>query len=131
LQVLEVSLPAVVVVGTRKRNRLFRQGKDLIERRFISDEGFFAQTPAGISKGGQIHFEQAADALIGIEAEAVTIGYGNQEQIEGNFGGREVFEESCGNEAMVDPAKGALDCAKPLGIDDFLKDHKDTPVMSD
>ena len=123
-------MPAVVV-GPRRRNRLFRQGKDLIERRFIGDEGFFAQSPAGVSKGRQIHFEQAADALIGIEAEAVTIGYGNQEQIEGNFGGSELFEESCGNEAMVDPTKGALDCTKPLGIDDFFKDHEDTPVMSD
>jgi hypothetical protein len=128
LQVLEVSLPAVVV-GTRRRDGLLRQGKDLIERRFIGDEGFFAQSPAGVSKGGQIHFEKAANAVIGIEAEAVTVGHGNQEQIEGNFGGSELVEESCGNETMVDPDKGALDCAKPIGIDDFFKDHEGNQVM--
>jgi hypothetical protein len=129
LNVLKVSLPAVVV-GTRRRDGLLRQGKDLIERRFIGDEGLFTQSLAGVSKGGQIHFEKAADAVIGIEAEAVTISHGNQEQIEGNFGGSELFEESTGNEAMVDPAKGALNCAKPIGIDDFFKDHEGNQVMS-
>jgi hypothetical protein len=81
------------------------------------------QSFSGLPQGGKINLQKAGDAVILIKALSVSIGNRDQKKIEKDFQGGKIAQETSGNEAMINPAEGALDLADSLGLEKFFGWH--------
>jgi hypothetical protein len=99
------------------------QGENLIERRFIGQQGSQDQSFSGPSQGGKIDLQKAGDSVVIIEAHSVSVRNGDQEKIEKDFQGGEISQEPSGNEAMINPAEGTFDLSEPFGMENSFDLH--------
>jgi hypothetical protein len=108
---------------------LRRQREDLIERRLISHEGPLEQPFSGLSQGGKINLQKAGNSVIMIKAQSISVGNSDQKKIEKDFQGGEVSQKSSCDEAMIDPAEGALDLSEPFGMKNSFGWHGHYPPV--
>ena len=64
-------------------------------------------------KLSRISVDQAADFVIVIEADAVSVGDGHQEKIEQDLHGGQITKKPASDKTMVDPTERSLNLTNP------------------
>jgi len=122
--------PLGPLLSGRQDHGLRGQGEDLIERRLISQQRPQDQSFSGLPQGGKVNLQKAGDAVILIKAQSVSIRNRDQKKIEKDFQGGEISQKPSREEAMINPAEGALDLADSFGLEKSFGWHSRHPRFS-
>jgi len=112
-----------------RSNGLRWQRKDLIERRFISQEKALDQCVPGFTQGRQINFQKRGYSIIMIKTQSMTIRDSDQKEIEEDLDHGKIMEEPFGDKAVIDPTEGAFDLSNSVRTKESFDGHgTDLPV---
>jgi len=95
----------------------------LVEGGFKGDEPACDEVTAGLIEGECIHGKTGHHGGIGIEAQALAIGYGDQKQVEGRRRMGDGFNKSVTDQPVIHPAELAGDLSDTVWTDGVLLDH--------
>jgi hypothetical protein len=102
----------------------------LVERGFISQERPLDQPFSGFPQGNEVDLQEAGDAVVMVETESMAVRDGDQEKVEQDLQGGEVQKESTGDQAVIDPAEGAIDFSDSLGTEESFEGHGPNLLVS-
>ena len=88
------------------------QGQDLIERGIIGHQGARDECLSSPVQGQVIHGQATAQRQVGVETQALGIGHGEQEQIEGAGPMAEPIDIVLTDQALIHPAELSGDFAE-------------------
>jgi hypothetical protein len=113
-----ISVGYLVGVGRRI------QGKDLVEGFLIGEKADFNQLLPGASQGVVLHGETLTEGLIGVIAQALGIGHGDQKQVKGRCLVAATVDVAVTDQAMIQPAEVFWDFTQTPGTDQMFFYHK-------
>jgi len=112
-----------------RSNGLRWQRKNLIERRFISQERQLHQSIPLFTQSGQINLQKRGYSIIMIKTQSMTIRDSNQKEIEEDLDHGKIMEEPFGDKAVIDPTEGAFDLSNSVRTKESFDGHgTDLPV---
>lgn len=99
------------------------QGEHLVEGLLMGDEASSDQVATGLIQGKSIHGKTRHGGGIGVVAQPLRIGHGDQKQVKGRrrMGAR--FEVAVTDQTVIHPAELAGDLSNALWTDGVLLDH--------
>jgi hypothetical protein len=97
--------------------------QDLVEGRMVGDEAGILQLGAGAVELHGTARELTAQGLVGIPAQAVCIGHGNQEEIQGQRVCAATLQVPLTDQTVIDPTELGWDTSEPVGYEGCASSH--------
>lgn len=94
----------------------------MVERVFVNEQAGLDQLAAGVEQLRMIEVEHALQARIGVVAQALGIGDGDQDQVKGQGGVVTALEVTVTDQALIDPTELSGNAAEPFRTQDAFVD---------
>lgn len=95
----------------------------MVDGRIESNEPGRDQIAASLLDGGRIHGKPCHDGSVGVVAESLGIGYGDQKKVKSRRRMGDGFNVAVTDQALIHPTELAGDLSDSLGQDGTLLDH--------